>query len=185
MRWDDLFRDLEAQMAAMSAGETEAEVADRTRREAARLTLLDRARAATGRQVTLRVLGVGPVEGVLVQVGAAWLLLDEGGGRSSLVSLAALMSLSGLAAWTGVPGSGGQVFARLGLGSALRGIARDRAPVAVWLVDGAVVHGTVDRVGGDFLEVSEHTAGEARRRDEVRGVRAVPFGALAAVRSGG
>jgi hypothetical protein len=95
----------------------------------------------------------------------------------------AVVSLAGLRAWSDAPGSGGQVFARLGLGSALRGIARDRMPVQVWLTDGSVVSGTVDRVGADFLELAEHGTGEARRRGDVTGVRTVPFGALALVRS--
>ena len=44
--------------------------------------------------------------------------------------------------------------------------------------------GTVDRVGADFVEMTEHGAGEPRRRAEVSGVRTVPFAALALVRSG-
>lgn len=185
MRWDDLFRDLEAQLAAAGAAEMEAEVADRTRREAAQLTLLDRLRAATGRRVAVRVHGLGLVEGLLAEVGSQWLLLDEGAGREIVLPLTAVLSLSGLSAWTDVPGSAGQVFVRLGLGSALRAIARDRAPVSTWLVDGSVVSGTIDRVGGDFVEVSTHAAGEARRREDVTSVRTLPFVALAAVRSGG
>jgi len=80
-----------------------------------------------------------------------------------------------------VPGEGGQVFARLGLGSALRGIARDRLPVQVVLTDGSVLAGTLDRVGSDFVELTEH--GEVRRRGEVTGVRTVPFVAIALLRS--
>ena len=95
-----------------------------------------------------------------------------------------VVSLAGLRAWSGTPGSAGQVFARLGLGHALRGIARDRLPVQLWLTDGSVVCGTVDRVGADFLEVTEHGTGEPRRRGDVTGVRTVPFAALAMVRSG-
>ena len=131
MRWDDLFRDLEAQLEAAAAAELDAEVADRTRREAAQLALVDRARAAVGHPVTLRVLGAGPVDGLLADVGAQWLLLAEPSGRQALVPSSAVLSLAGLRAWTSVPGEGGQVFARLGLGSALRGIARDRLPVQV------------------------------------------------------
>ena len=182
MRWDDLFRDLEAQLEAAAAAELDAEVADRSRREAAQLALVDRARAAVGHPVTLRVLGAGPVDGVLVDVGAQWLLLAETSGRQALVPLTAVLSLAGLRAWTSVPGEGGQVFARLGLGSALRGIARDRLPVQVVLTDGSVLAGTLDRVGSDFVEVTEH--GEVRRRGEVTGVRTVPFAALALLRSG-
>ena len=184
MRWDDLFRDLESQLDAAAAAELDAEVADRVRREAALLGLVDRARAAVGHPVVVRVRGAGPVDGRLVDVGAQWLLVAETGGREVLVPLTAVVSLAGLRAWTGAPGSGGQVFARLGLGAALRGIARDRLPVQVVLVDGSLVGGTVDRVGADFVEVTEHGVGEVRRRGGVTGVRTVPFAGLALVRSG-
>jgi hypothetical protein len=182
MRWDDLFRDLEAQLEAAAAVELDAEVADRSRREAAQLALVDRARAAVGHPVTLRVLGAGPVDGLLADVGAQWLLVAETSGRQALVPLSAVLSLAGLRAWTSLPGEGGQVFARLGLGSALRGIARDRLAVQVVLTDGSVLAGTLDRVGSDFVELTEH--GEVRRRGEVTGVRTVAFAALALLRSG-
>jgi hypothetical protein len=185
MRWDDLFRDLEAQLAAAEAVQRDDELADRTRREAALLRLVDRARASVGQPVTVRVLGAGALEGALSEVGSQWVLLAEDGGREALVPWRAVLALAGLTAWSGAPGSGGQVFERLGLGSALRGIARDRLPVQVWLTDGSTVTGTVDRVGADFLEVSEHAAGEPRRRTEVTGVRTVPFAALAVLRRGG
>jgi hypothetical protein len=184
MRWDDLFRDLEAQLDAAEAAELDAEVADRTRREAALLTLVDRTRAALGHPVVVRVLGAGAVDGRLADVGSQWLLIAEAGGREVLVPWSAVLSLGGLRAWSDVPGSAGQVFARLGLGHALRGIARDRLPVQVWLTDGSVVSGTVDRVGADFVEVTEHGSGEVRRRGDVTGVRTIPLAALALVRSG-
>lgn len=184
MRWDELFRDLEAQLASAEGAEHDAEVADRTRREGAMLGLADRARGAVGSRVSAHVMGAGAVDGVLRDVGADWLLVDEGGGREALLTRAAVLSLAGLTAWSAAPGSGGQVFRRLGLGSALRGIARDRSGVRVWLVDGSVLAGTVDRVGGDFLEVSTHGPGEPRRRSAVTSVRTVPFAALAVIRSG-
>jgi len=184
MRWDELFRDLEAQLEAAGAAELDSEVADRTRREAALLGLVDRVRGAIGHRVAVRVRGAGMVEGVLRDVGPEWLLLAEEAAREAMVPLASVLSVSGLSAWTGVPGSGGQVVRRLRLGSALRGVARDRAAVALTLVDGSVLSGTVDRVGGDFVELGAHGVGEARRRAEVRSVRTVPFTALAVVRSG-
>jgi len=187
MRWDDLFRDLEAQLAAAADAELAAEVADRSRREAARLALVERARAATGRPVVVRVAGAGAVQGRLVGAGSEWLLLADGGPgaeRESLVPLSAVLSVSGLAAWTAAPAATGQVGARLGLGVVLRGIARDRSGLAVTLVDGSTVTGTLDRVGADFVEVSEHGPGEPRRPGAVTGVRTVPFRALAVLRRG-
>ena len=190
MRWDDLFRDLEAQLSAAADAALDAEVADRSRREAARLALVDRARAATGRPVVLRVAGAGAMEGRLLGVGSEWLLLTDGTDRAAgsegecLVPLPAVLSVSGLAAWTATADAAGQVGARLGLGVVLRGIARDRSGLAVTLVDGSTFTGTLDRVGADFVEVSEHGPGEPRRPGAVTGVRTVPFPALAVLRRG-
>lgn len=181
MRWDRLFRDLEAQLDAADAAELEAEVADRTRRESGLVALVDRLRGAAGSRVSVRVAGTS-LEGVLLEVGSQWLLLAEDGGRETVLPLAAVLSVAGLGAPTSVPR--GRVFARLGLAAALRVIARDRAGVSVGLVDGSVLTGTLDRVGADFVEVSLHGAGEPRRHDGVSGVRTVPFAALASVRSG-
>lgn len=182
MRWDRLFRDLEGQLDAADAAELDAEVADRTRRESALVAMVDRLRGATGARMSVRVAGAGVVDGVLLETGSEWLLLAEHGGREALLPVAAVVSVAGLGVRTAAPA--GQVFARLGLAAALRAIARDRAAVSVGLVDGSVLTGTLDRVGADFAEVSVHGGGEAPRRAEVRGVRLLPFAALAWVRSG-
>jgi hypothetical protein len=50
-------------------------------------------------------------------------------------------------------------------------------------VDGAVVTGTIDRVGADFCEIAEHALDEARRGGAVHGVTAVALSALAVVRA--
>lgn len=185
MRWEDLFRDLESQLAAAEHAQLDDELADRARREAALLRLVDRARAATGHPVALHVRGAGTLAGVLAEVGSQWLLLAEPGGREALLPWTAVLSLAGTTAWSEPPDAGGRLFRRLGLGSALRGVARDRLPVQAWLTDGSVLTGTVDRVGADFVEISEHPAAEPRRRAAVTGVRTVPFAALAVVRRGG
>lgn len=178
MRWDELFRDLEGQLAAAEAAELTAEVADRTRRESALLTLADRVRGAVGSPVTLQVAGAGRVDGQLVDVGAQWLLVADEAGREVLVPLAAVLGLTGLGTRSATPT--GQVAAGLGLGSALRALARDRARVTVQLVDGSSVAGTVDRVGADFLEVSDRS-GEGR--DVAAVVRTVATAAVATVRA--
>ena len=183
MRWDELFGDLEAQLEAAETAEAASEAADRTRREAARLRLLDRLRPAVGHDLRLQVRGAGQLSGRLVEVGAQWVLVAEQAGRQALVPLVAVLAVSGLGVQSVPPDQQDRVFDRLGLGSALRAIARDRLPVTATLVDGSTLTGTVDRVGADFLELTEHAVGEPRRRSQVTGTRAVPFEALAVLRS--
>ena len=180
MRWDELFRDLEGQLEAAESADLAAEAADRTRREAARLTVLDRARGALGARVLVQVLGAGRIDGVLLQVGGGWLLVGESAGRQALVPLPAVLALSGMSVRSAGAGPGGRVLDRLGLGHALRGLARDRATVSVMLIDGSTRAGTVDRVGADFLELHELPAGEVRGS---AGLLTVPVAAVALVRS--
>jgi hypothetical protein len=181
VRWDDLFHDLEGQLVAAEAADLTAEVADRTRRESALLTLAARTRGAVGSRVAVQVAGAGQVEGLLVDVGSDWLLLSDDTGRDVLVPLAAVLGLAGLAVWSGP--AAGPVAARLGLGSALRAVARDRARVTVHLVDGSAVAGTIDRVGADFLEVSDRSGEAVGARPPA--VRTVATAAIAVIRAAG
>lgn len=184
MRWEALFADLEAELEAAEAAALSGEVADRIRRETSRLRLADRLRAATGHRLVVAVAGGTAVTGRLDAVGPDWLLLAEATGRAALIPAAAVLSVTGLGRTTAEPGSEGTVGARLDLRYALRGLARGRAEAAVTLTDGTVVHGTLDRVGMDFVEVAEHPAGEPRRAAAIQAVRALPLPALAIVRSG-
>lgn len=182
-RWSALFADLEARYAALAAVELEADVRDRARGEAGRLSLVGRLRACDGAALSVEVRGdPSPLHGTVVGVGADWLLLDEG--RDVLIPLAALMSVAGLGPWAVDDSTVGVAAARLGLRHALRELSRRRLAVSVTLVDGRAMHGTIDRVGADFVELAEHPAGEPRRSRAVRGGRVVPFGALGYVRSG-
>jgi hypothetical protein len=180
MRWDDLFADLEAQAQALLVAERETEVADLTRLETSRLELANRLRAALGAAVKVRCLGGMVLAGRLSAVGAGWLLLDEDAGREAFLATAAVVSIAGLGRLTGAPGSA--LDARLGIGRALRGLARDRSVLRACLVDSTVLDGTVDRVGSDFVEFAVHAAGEPRRREDVREVLVLPIGALAVLR---
>ena len=183
MRWQALFDDLEAQLAAAEAAELQAEVADRTRREAGLVRMVDRLDAATGQEVSVALGPAGMLRGRLLDAGTDWLLVEETGAREVLVPLGAVLGITGLVAQSGVPGAEGEVGRRLDLRWALRALARSRAGVALVLRDGSGISGTLDRVGTDHVDVAEHAPGESRRASAVRQVRLIPLAALVLVRS--
>lgn len=183
MRWQQLFADLEAQFEAEQAAAEQAETASRARAEVGSVLLADRLRGALGAPVVLTCRGAGPVSGVLTQTGAGWLLLTEERGRECLVAVPAVRAVGGLGRLTAPPEEPGPVRARMDLRWALRGLARDRAAVQLVLDEGTVLHGTVDRVGADHVELAEHAPEEVRRASAVRGVRAIPLDAVAVVRT--
>jgi len=182
MRWQGLFEDLEAQAAAMQVAERGAEIEERTRAETAQLALIDRLRPAVGLDLKLRCRGGLVLAGRPRHVGAEWLLLDEGGGREALVSLASVATIGGLGRLSAAPNTMSRVESRLGLRHALRGIARDRSVLRAYLADATTVDGTIDRVGADFVEIAVHAPGEVRRRTEVREVLVMALRELVAVR---
>jgi hypothetical protein len=184
VRWERLFADLDAQADADERLVLADEVRDRTRRELATLRLADRLRPAIGANLSLGVVGAGAVAGQLRGSGPDWLLLDVTGQPDALVALDAVTSVRGLPARSDAPGGAGPVLSRLGLGYALRGVARDRSPVTVWCRDGVRLTGTLDRVGADFVDLAEHPVGEPRRAGTVYGVATVPLVAIAVVRPG-
>jgi hypothetical protein len=184
MRWQQLFADLEAQLDEADAAEFAGEVRERARRELGVIRLVDRLRPSVGRAVSVRLTaGSEPVTGTLSVVGADWLMVAEAADRDALVPIHAVSAVAGLGADTAVAHAEGVVAARLVFTHALRGVTRNRSAVTVLLADGSSLAGTLDRVGADFLDIAEHPAGEPRRRDAVRGVRAVPLAAIAVVRA--
>ena len=178
VRWQDLFADLEAQLLAEQRRELQAEVADRTRRERAEVTVLDRAARSLGAVVTV-VTGAGAVRGALEDVGKDWLLVQEEGRHAALLPMSAVTALIGLASHSDDDRGLGR---RFGIGVALRAIARDRAPVAIHDVAGGLAVGTIDKVGADHLDLAEHPADAMRRATSLTGHRVVPFAAIGIVR---
>ena len=183
MRWQQLFADLQAQLEAEEAAVEQAESGSRARAEVGALGIADRLRGALGFPLVLGCGGAGAVAGVLVEVGVDWLLVEDDGGRQSLVALGAVRSVAGLGRRTAAAEPAGAVRGRLDLRHALRGLARDRSAVQIVLDDGSVLHGTLDRVGADYVELAEHPADLPRRSEAVHGVRAVVIGAIAVVRT--
>ncbi len=182
MRWARLFADLEAQLQAADTADLVSEVASRTRHEVGHLTMADRLRAAVGHPVRVTCLGTGELSGQLRDVGAGWLLLDEGMGREVLVNLARVCAVQGLGQLS-TQAEDTPVTRRLDLRYAVRGLARDRSALQVMLASGDILTGTFDRVGSDFAELAEHVPGDFRRPGEVRAVRVVSLSAISAVRT--
>ena len=180
MRWDNrlaghfdgLFDDLEQQAEGLALGARDADVAEQRRWEYAQVDLPSRLFASVGDRLLVSVAGVGAVDAWLRRAGDGWLLLDAGS-QEWIVRLAAVGSLRGLAD-RAVAAPARSVTARLGLGSALRGVAETRADAVLHRTDGSLLRGVLGRVGADFVEVRTGEAGT---------VEVVPFGALAAVRT--
>lgn len=163
--------DLEQQAATAFARERDAEVADRARAEYARVTLASRLMASHDQPLALQVTGVGQLAGEMVRVGDGWVLVSAAS-ADWLVPLAAVTGVRGLRDRS-VPEEAWPVTARLGLGSALRGLA-EQGRVQVRLTSGDALTGHLVRVGADFVEARVGDSG---------GTTVLPFSALAAVRS--
>ncbi len=178
MRWDDLFADLEGQWDRELRRDLDHEVADRTRRERASLGLYERLAAAGDATLRVTVRSGDVLTGGVRDVGDGWLLLGADPTHLALVPFGGVVAVSGLGqrAAAALPGR------RFGLGYALRGLSRDRAVLALTDVTGGVLTGTIDAVGSDVVDLTEHAADAPRRPENVTGRRVVPFAAIAALR---
>ena len=197
MRWDRLFADLEARFTEIADAEADAELADRERVAVGGISSMQRLAGSIGAPVRLQLAGGAVVTGPLRTVGADWLLVEEGMGRDCLVAWAAVVAVGGLTTVTGAAAT--TTAQHLDLRRAVRGLARDRAPVAIALTGWAggtadplapsattgstEVVGTIDRVGADFLEVAVHAAWEPRRPGAVRAVVLIPLRGVVLVRA--
>jgi hypothetical protein len=142
-----------------------------------------------GQAVRIRIATGQLVPGTLGEIGPDWLLLKQSSGADVVVALRWVTSVEGVVRATGLPLS--QVERRFDLRLALRGIARDRSPVALTLSGraaagpddaGTELTGTIDRIGADFLELAQHAPWEPRRATDVRAVALIPLGAVVMVR---
>jgi hypothetical protein len=182
VRWDRLFDDLEAQLAASERAELAAEVSDRTRTEVARVHLLDRLRSAIGSPVDLTIEGTDNQRGVLARAGTGWLLVDVASRPEVVVAEHAILALRGLPVAAAEPTTVGIVESRLDFAHMMRAVARDRSAVSLVLRNGSPYAGTIDRVGADFVDLAEHAPDEPRRAAQVNALRTVPFAAISLVR---
>jgi hypothetical protein len=185
MRWNALFDDLEAQIAEADALGRESEISERSRADTASIALADRLRGSLGRHIGVHLVSGSAFTGTLSHAGADSLVLDEAV-HQVLIPYAAISHYLGLGRIAvGEPSS---VRRKLGLASALRSLARDRAGLTVLMARGAAagemrIPGVIDRVGRDFFDLAITPPGEARRSSNVADVATIPFGALLALRS--
>lgn len=169
MRWDRLFHDLESRTDVMRQAQFQAEVSDRTRAERAGVEFAARLLAASGRAVSLTLANGERVTGEIADAAAGWVLLGTTGPQT-LVPVHAISAVSDLPTRAAEVS---EVVRRLGMGHALRALARDRARVVVDFGVGQA-RGLIGAVGADFVEVS----------DSAGPVVAVPVAAILTVRSG-
>lgn len=179
MRWEGLFEDLDAQWAAEERRERDVEIADRTRAERARIALAERYAATKGGRISMSMVTGTTLEGRVVDLGADWVLLRDTAGREVLVATWAVVSATGLSGRSD-PSVTARRFA---LGYALRALSRDRAAVILSDAAGGRVTGTIDVVGQDWCELSEHPLDEPRRAGMVRAKRVIPSAAIVSVHS--
>lgn len=197
MRWDRLFDDLEGQLEQELGSEQLDVIAEEERLRLGRLALRDRVIRMIGgdrepRELHLVLRDGSPLRIVPGSTGRDWIAgeLSGSSGRSScLVPFDAVAAVTpvgdqlarGLTADPVGSAAGEGLAARLGLAFVLRDLCRRRT--ALDLVCGwATLHGTIDRVGRDHLDLAEHDTGEARRTAAVRRTRLVPFAQILWVR---
>ncbi len=181
MRWKALFDDMDSQFAGIESAASNSEIADRVRREQGSVALVDRLRAQIGFVLRVRVSGNLAFDGEVTHVGSEWLVLSKEAAEV-LIPLGAIRTIEGVN--RRVMGEVSRVERTLGLASAFRAMARDRAHVTVYQVEaGAHIQGVIDRVGADFVEIAAVPPGEQRRSTSVTGVYCIPFSAVAAVAS--
>lgn len=184
MRWDALFSDLEAQLAEGDRLALETEITERARLEAAAVALVERLRGSLDSRVAVHLACGRTFEGTLRHAGAEALVLNEVR-HQILIPYGAVSRYSGLGRVSLAEPS--EVRRRIGLASALRGLARDRSELSVTLRGApegdSGLNGVIDRVGNDFFDLAVVGQGEARRPSRVRQVSTVPFEALGAIRS--
>lgn len=200
MRWDDLFDDLEGQLEQELGAEDSDVRAEEERLRLGRLTLRDRLlaivrpddRDRAAPDELLLALRDGQLVTVAVgSIGRDWLVGELRGPRrgSCVVPLAAIASVlptAGQLARSVTGGSASEapvaISARLGLTFVLRDLCRRRTALEVITACVGGVHGTIDRVGRDHIDVAEHEVGAPRRAAAVTRVRMLPLSELVLLR---
>jgi hypothetical protein len=192
VRWDRFFEDLEDQLSSEWEAERAALDSEAERLRLSRVQLRDRLRMLSTRDRTEAAPSLELADGSVFAaevsaVGADWIgIVPVGQAGGVVVPIAAVsaigMSHADLLGSARPVEHGSPLADRMTLGFVLRDLARRRAGVAVRLVDGRSLTGTIDRAGADHFDVALHDPGSPRRADQVTGHRLIPFTGIAWVR---
>lgn len=201
MRWDNLFDDLEGRLEyELSAEEIDLR-AEEERLRLGRISLRDRLMslaedraAGSGHPIRVRLVS-GPAIRVRPKTfGKDWLagdLVEESSRRSECIL--PLNAIAGLILTAGqvedsldsIAEDGARSTPRLsdriGLAFVLRDLCRRRKNVELQ-TPGDLLHGTIDRVGRDHLDLAVHEPGSSRREPNVLSYRIIPLAAVLLIR---
>jgi hypothetical protein len=194
MRWDHLFDDLEVQLERELSAQEEDLSVETERMRLARLSLRERLVAVyrgNGARIHLTLTTGDRLVITPTSFGRDWITADVVIGpirRSCIVPLAAIagisLSLEQLAASLhsapDARAAASTLSMSLGLPVVLRTLCRRRRPLDL-VVGTTTLHGTIDRVGHDHLDLAVHEPGSERRPAEVTEVRIVPLAHIALV----
>jgi hypothetical protein len=190
MRWDLLFDDLESQLDQEQRDEERALAIEEERLRLGRITLRDRlsamARAAgddPAASIRVQLRGGRTLELRPLSFGRDWMSATvHGSGPNDgqcivpLTAIGAIIPTRPQLEGSLRPSteSSTRLAERIGLPFVLRDLCRRRAPVHVTTDDGRL-HGTLDRVARDHVDLALHEPGSPRRDRDVHGYRIVPL----------
>lgn len=190
MRWDQLFDDLESQLDQEQRDEERALALEEERLRLGRLTLRDRLGAMArsgaddpGASVRVELRGGLVLDLRPLAFGRDWMsaaaIAPAHQGDQVVVPLAAITAVLPTRGQlepsiSPLPEPTPRLAERIGLPFVLRDLCRRRTPVQLTTSDGRL-HGTLDRVARDHVDLALHEPGSARRESEVRGYRIIPL----------
>jgi len=199
MRWDNLFDDLEGQLEQEFGAEEIDLRAEEERLRLGRVSLRERIGAIAAAQPAGACYGIDIqlISGDSLRLrpttfGKDWIAGDvlEESARACqcvlpLAAIAGLLLTSAQVRESLEPerrsSTGPQLADRIGIAFVLRDLCRRRVAIEAHTSVGTL-HGTIDRVGRDHLDLALHEPGEVRRARAVSGIRVVPLTQLSLVR---
>ncbi|MBB5632617.1 hypothetical protein BKA04_000840 [Cryobacterium mesophilum] len=196
MRWNNLFDDLESQLEHELGAEDSDLQAEEERLRIGRMSIRDRLWALHEHSAGARYLVRLDVGGSLIRIAPSGLGKDwlsgsvVGEAEHRIQVIVPLRSIRGIildrdqtSNSVAVPSRAGHtgLSVRLGMAFVLRDLCRRRCELDLVLV-GATVHGTIDRVGRDHVDIAVHEAGTPRRSSAVAQYRIVPIDQVLLVR---